>query len=170
MRLIVITGGGESLIERVQLALDAGAEVLIREPAIPEGLPLDRLILHARMPGASQVAYALHLSADMDVAACRKRFAGPLSASAHSPEAAAQKRDLGADAVFLSPIFAARHGRPARGLVGIEGCIALGGVLPEHVATCAQAGAVGVAVLGGIWSLPLGQMASRLYRYQVATK
>lgn len=166
MRLVVITGGGESLLERVKLALGAGAEVLVREPALPEGLPLDRVILHARMPGAADVASALHLSSDMDVAAWRKRFAGPISVSAHTPEEAAQQRALGADSVFLSPIFSARHGRPARGVAGIAGCIALGGILPQHVAVCARSGAVGIAVLGGIWGVPIREMASTVGEYR----
>lgn len=165
MRLIVITGGGENVVERVRLALDAGAEVLIREQAIPEGLPVERVILHARMPGACEVASALHLSADMDVAMWRRRFSGPLSASAHSPEEAAQKRDLGVDAVLLSPIFSARHGRAARGLDGIEGCIALGGVLPEHVAACRASRALGIAVLSGIWGVPISEIADAVRRY-----
>ena len=156
MRLIAVTGGGEQFAQRVAEALEAGAEVLVRELALPEGLPLERVILHARMPGAAEAATALHLSADMDVAEWRRRFSGPLTVSAHSAEEAQRKRDLGADAVFLSPIFAARHGREALGTAGLRGHIALGGVVPERLAECALAGAVGVAVLGGIWHSPDG--------------
>lgn len=164
MRLVVVTGGGADVAGRVRALVEAGAEVLVREPALPAGLPLPRVILHARMPGAAAVAHALHLGSDADVAAWRARFAGRLGVSAHSRADALAARAAGADLAFLSPIFAPRHGRPALGPDGLTGLFALGGVRPEHLAACRAAGAAGVAVLGGIWDAPDPVEAWRSYR------
>jgi thiamine-phosphate pyrophosphorylase len=56
----------------------------------------------------------------------------------------------GADALVLSPIFEARHGRPALGLDALRGpkLYALGGVSSQNAAACLAAGAAGVAVVG----------------------
>ncbi|MSQ01371.1 MAG: hypothetical protein EXR71_05685 [Myxococcales bacterium] len=164
MRILVITDGGEALAQKVHALGDAGASVLIREPALPPGLPLDRVILHARMPGAAAVAHALHLSADMDVVSWRARFAGPLGVSAHSREAALAALAAGADYALLSPIFAARHGRDALGPGGLAGLWALGGVLPEHLGICRDHGALGVAVQSHIWRATDPIAALRSYR------
>lgn len=62
----------------------------------------------------------------------------------------------GADALVLSPVFEARHGRPALGLDAIGSAAggppiyALGGVTPEHAARAVEAGAAGVAVIGAV--------------------
>jgi thiamine monophosphate synthase len=156
----VVTAGGDDLVEKVWAALQAGAEVLVREPEIPKGIPLDRVILHARMPGALEVASALHLASDMDIAKARSQFLGPITVSAHDPAEAEKKRDLGADLCFLSPIFAARHGRPPRGTAGLEGHVALGGVGVAQVPACALARAAGIAALGAIWWAPEGVAAA----------
>ncbi|MBM4391635.1 MAG: thiamine phosphate synthase [Deltaproteobacteria bacterium] len=160
MRIIAITAGGPGLEEKVHAALAAGAEVLVRETTLPVGIPYDRVVLHARMPGALDQAWALHLSSDMDVADWRRAFDGRLSASAHSVEEAHRKLALGADDVILSPIFEARHGREPIGTSGLHGLIALGGVAPPRLVTCRDAGAVGVAVLGGIWQARDGVTAA----------
>lgn len=165
MRLVVVTAGGEGIARRVHEAVDAGAEVLVRELSLPAGLPLDRVILHARIPGALGLATALHLSADMDVGQWRRQFSGLLSASAHSAEEAAAKRAAGADTIFLAPIFASRHGRPPLGVEGLAGHVALGGCEPRHVAACRAAGAAGIAVLGGVWYAP-GGIAAAVQRYR----
>lgn len=177
MRLIAITPGwgigqgeGELSPEAVLAVLAEGAEVLVRERALPEGLPLSRLILHVRTPGAMAVATSLHASADVDIASIRRLFSGRLTSSAHTPEEAGRKRAGGAEAVFLSPIFAARHGRPARGVERLDGHIALGGVTPENAGTCYDAGAIGIAVMGGIFSAGVTPSAARerVVRYRVA--
>ncbi len=158
MRLIAITPGrgigidkGALSVACVLAALDVGAEVLVRETAIPLDLPLDRVILHARMPGSFSVGSAIHLSAEMDIASARRRFGGGITASAHSAKEAADKRDAGADAVFLSPIFAPRHGRIGLGTSALAGFIALGGVTPANMTECRDAGAVGVAAMDAIF-------------------
>ncbi len=159
----MITAGGENLAERVHALLDAGAEVLIREPTLPPGLPLDRVMLHARMPGAAQVAHALHLPGGADVAAWRARFRGPIGVSAHSEEEARAALEAGATTVFLSPVFAARHGRPALGPASLRGLLALGGVRPAHAPVLHAAGAAGAAVLSGVWEAPDPVASARDY-------
>ena len=163
-RVIAVTGGGPDLLARVHTLLDAGLEVLVREPALPEGLPLDRVILHARMPGALAVARQLHVGAGEDLAALRTRFAVPFGVSCHDPEEAATARGAGAAYTFLSPIFADRHGRPARGTAGLAGNVALGGITLDTCEMCHAAGAVGVAVLGALWSAPDLAGAARAFR------
>jgi len=162
-RTIAVTAGGPDLVARVQTLLDAGVEVLVREPTLPEGLPLDRVILHARMPGALAVARALHLPSSADVAAVRRTFSGPLGVSCHDPDEAAAARAAGATYTFLSPVFAPRHGRAARGVAGLAGNVALGGVTLERLAACREAGAAGVAVLGAIWEAPDPAAAARAF-------
>lgn len=162
-RVLAVTNGGPDLVPRVHALLDAGVEVLVREPTLPEGLPLGRVILHARMPGALAVAQALHLPSGADVAAVRRTFFGPLGVSCHDPEEAAAARAAGATYTFLSPIFAPRHGRPARGVAGLAGNVALGGVSLERLAACRAAGAAGVAVLGAIWEAPDPAAAARAF-------
>lgn len=162
-RVIAVTAGGPDLQARVLALLDVGVEVLVREPTLPEGLPLDRVILHARMPGALECATKLHLGGGADVRHIRGCFTGVLGVSCHDPAEAEAARGAGADYTFLSPIFAARHGRPARGLAGLAGNVALGGVGIEQLVACRAAGAVGVAVLGAIWDAPDPVAAARAF-------
>jgi len=77
-----------------------------------------------------------------------------LSRGAHDP-ASAVEAEL--DAVLLSPIFEARKGRPALGVVALERAravhpeqawFALGGVEAGNAATCRALGVDGVAVIG----------------------
>lgn len=70
-----------------------------------------------------------------------------ISRAVHAPDDLAPR---GADALVLSPIFEARHGRPPLGLDALRGpnVYALGGVSSENAAACLAAGAAGVAVVG----------------------
>lgn len=173
-RLIAITGGGPDVVARLRAVLDAGAPgALVREDAVPAGLPDDpRLILHARMPGAEALATAhgwgLHLPGAADVAEVRARFSGPLGYSAHSPAEADAALAAGADWAFLSPIWAPASkpgdARPPLGPAALgPRRYALGGVAPGRVAACLDAGAAGVAVLGGIWGAEDPAGAVRAY-------
>jgi thiamine-phosphate pyrophosphorylase len=165
---VAITAGGPDLAARVRAVLDAGVEVLVREQELPHGIAFDRVILHARMPGAAEVATSLHLSGEMDVAAWRARFRGALSVSCHARDEALAKRLLGADAAFLSPIFASRHGRPALGTGGLRGLVALGGVDASRVDELRAAGAVGIAVSGAIFGARDPGEAAAALRARVA--
>lgn len=158
-RLLAITCGGPDLAARVRRVLGAGAGVIVREPGLVEGIDPREVILHARTPGAVDVATALHLPADFDVAHWRARFHGVLGASAHSAEEAAEKAREGADYVVVSPTWEARHGRPALGVDAVRECaalgvrtvFALGGATPARAREAIAAGAAGVAAMGGVF-------------------
>jgi thiamine-phosphate pyrophosphorylase len=86
-----------------------------------------------------------------------------VSVAAHTDAEAVAAVEAGADAVLVSPVFPTRPPsalaaaktprgpeaiRSARAAIGARGAIyALGGVVPERVLACADAGADGVAVL-----------------------
>lgn len=101
-----------------------------------------------------------------------------LSYAAHSPSDARRAAEAGADVLLVSPLFrTVSHPddepgelhllqRTCDALVGVTPapCVfALGGIGPEHVAACIQAGAHGVAVLSGLLEAPDPAEAARAY-------
>lgn len=81
--------------------------------------------------------------------------------STHSPEDARRTWDDGADYVFLGPIWetVSHPGQPAIGPRAIKAAlparvIAIGGVTPERVPECVEAGAYGVAAITALWNAP----------------
>ncbi len=118
----------------------------------------DRLDV-ARMVGAD----GIHLPEGGVAAVEARRLLGPdaLVTRAIHPHAgatlSASDVEAGLDAVVLSPLLAARKGRPALGLRELEriaaalrpiDVYALGGIDAATAASCVAAGAAGVAVLG----------------------
>lgn len=118
--------------------------------AVNDALDLVRLL----------TASALHLGERGVDTADARRVVGSvwISRACHEPRAAGL---LDADAVLLSPVFAARKGAPALGVQGLRLALqyarsrpkpvlvyALGGVTPEHAQQALQAGADGVAAVG----------------------
>jgi thiamine-phosphate pyrophosphorylase len=105
-------------------------------------------------------ADGIHLPGGADPASVRARLPEALiGASAHAADEAAALLRAGADYVTLSPIFpsASKPGYgPALGLAGLAAAaartpgaiIALGGITAENAASCIEAGARGVAVMG----------------------
>ncbi|MBT8399692.1 MAG: thiamine phosphate synthase [Rhodothermia bacterium] len=86
---------------------------------------------------------------------------GPIGYSAHNLDVAHAAFDAGADYVFFSPIFPTKSkpDHPGEGVdelarvcefLAPNRVYALGGVRPERVRRCLDAGAAGVAVSGGI--------------------
>jgi thiamine-phosphate pyrophosphorylase len=178
------------LEETVVRALEAGCRwVSLREkdllPAarltllrrlIALGRPVDAVIgVHDDIAAALEAgAAAVHLPADADPAAARARLpAGVLlGASAHDAAELARAAAAGADYATLSPIFASTskpgYG-PALGGAGLARLaarvsipvLALGGIDSERIAPCIDAGAAGVAVMGGVMGAddPGGVMA-----------
>jgi len=78
--------------------------------------------------------------------------------STHSAAAARQAADEGADYVFLGPIWetASHPGRAPLGLQEIAAAhparvIAIGGITPQRVARCREAGAWGIAAVSALW-------------------
>lgn len=120
---------------------------------------------------ADRIDLALLLDADglhlgegsVSAERARRLFAGKLSRAWHRSTAGeADRAELsGVDALLLSPIFAARKGRPAlgaRALAELAGSLgglglparvfALGGVAAAEVGACFAAGAWGAAAIG----------------------
>lgn len=126
------------------------------------------LLLHGKHPSALRVAAAagwgLHCPAGFDLRAARAAIHGPLGASCHNPLELAAARAAGCDYAVLSPIFPpTSKPRDRRGTLGLETLAelasattlpiyALGGVLPRHAGPLRDHGAVGMAVLGGLFS------------------
>jgi thiamine-phosphate pyrophosphorylase len=99
----------------------------------------------------------------------------PVGYSAHAAEEAAAEGAAGADYVMVGPIYqtATHPGWPALGAgvlaeaaeaAGDVPVYAIGGVTPERVAECREAGAYGVAVLGGILDGPVGERVGAYLR------
>lgn len=121
----------------------------------------------ARVVGAE----GLHLpAAGLPVEAAR-RLLGPdvlIGRSVHDLAEAQRARDEGADYLMLGPIWetASHPGRPALGLdliarLGAVRVIAIGGITPERVGPCLEAGAYGVAVVRAVWDAPDPGTAAR---------
>jgi len=178
------------LEETVARALEAGCRwVSLREKdLLPEArlALLRRLLALGRPFGAvigvhediaaalAAAAAAVHLPATADPAAIRARLpAGMLlGASAHDAAELARAASAGADYATLSPIFpsASKPGYgPALGgealarlATGVSiPVLALGGIDRARIAACIDAGAAGVAVMGGVMGAddPGGVMA-----------
>jgi len=101
----------------------------------------------------------------------------PVGYSAHAGEEAAAEARAGADYILLGPVFETRShpGWPPLGTgaladaahaAGAVPVYAIGGVTPERAPACREAGAYGVAVLGGILDAP----ATRVGEYLAALR
>lgn len=86
---------------------------------------------------------------------------GPVGYSAHTLDVAHASFDSGADYVFYSPIFPteSKPDHPGEGVdelsrvsefLAPKRVYALGGITPDRIAQCMEAGAAGVAVVSGI--------------------
>jgi thiamine-phosphate pyrophosphorylase len=178
------------LEDTVARALEAGCRwVSLREKDLPPEarLPLLRRLLALGRPFGATIgvhddiagalaagAAAVHLPADADPAAARARLPGGmlLGASAHDAADLARVAAAGADYATLSPIFASAS-KPGYGpALGSEALaqlaagvsmpvLALGGIDRARIAQCIDAGAAGIAVMGGVMGAddPGGVMA-----------
>jgi thiamine-phosphate pyrophosphorylase len=135
------------LAELVALGLEWGATVTVHDD-----------IEAAVATGADGV----HLPGGSDPAAARTLLPGKLiGASAHSAAEAAALIAAGTDYVTMSPVFLTEskpgYG-PAIGLDGLAAAvaaakgpvIALAGITPANAASCLEAGAAGIAVMGEV--------------------
>jgi thiamine-phosphate diphosphorylase len=117
----------------------------------------------------------------IDVADARRMVGSlPLGASVHSVSEATAAASSGADWVVAGHIYPtpSHAGAPGLGLELVRDvattvhvpCIAIGGVLPEHVPTLLAAGAYGVATISGIWGANDAELAASDYvsRYERA--
>jgi thiamine monophosphate synthase len=172
-RLLVLTDRTmcqRPLVDVVADAVACGARaVLLREKDLPDneraGLAAVLRPMLAAVGGllvtAGPRGGAVHLSASDLLPSPRPAVVGR---SCHDADEVARAAGEGCDYVTLSPVFASAskpgYG-PALGPDGLAGLLtgcppayALGGVLPEHVATCRDAGAHGVAVMGPVMRDP----------------
>ncbi|HEX7069662.1 MAG TPA: thiamine phosphate synthase, partial [Rhodothermales bacterium] len=138
--------------------------------------PAPLLSVTASLTIAASLHLNLHLgSRDVSVAEAREVLPSTsiLGYSAHAvDEVAALANEV--DYLFVSPVFETVH-RPGVAPLGLDGLrelvdaargkpvFALGGVRPEHVALCVDAGAHGVAVVSGILSAARPADAARAY-------
>ena len=124
------------------------------------------LVIGADAALAAEIGAAgVHLGAAQGaagVAEARRRLGagGLIGVSAHGPAEVAAAAEAGADYATLSPVFATAskpgYG-PALGLEGLRAAariglplMALGGVGPDAARACREAGAAGVAAMGGL--------------------
>ncbi len=130
-------------------------------------------------------AAGLHLPSDAGSSAARRSAAEAalgrpvlLSRACHSLEEVATAAAEEADFIFFSPVFdtiSKGMVSPAVGLAGLAAAsaaapgrvVALGGVTPERARACLEAGAVGVASIGGIFGDGAGVSAA-LARWRAA--
>lgn len=178
--LLVITDRWQAraLLEEVAAAAFRGGcrWLSLREKDLPAA---ERLALAARLASiaagfgatltvhedieAAALTSGVHLPAGGDPKAARERL-GPralIGVSAHSLEAACAAEAAGADYVTFSPIYPtdSKPGYgPTQGPLALSALyaglripvIALGGIGPQTVRACLDAGAAGVAVMGGV--------------------
>jgi thiamine-phosphate pyrophosphorylase len=171
--LLVLTDRSQCvrpLVEVIAVAVESGARtVVLREKDLSTGEraalaielraildPLGGLLIWAG-PGGP----AVHLAAAHPFPTARPAWVGR---SCHDAAEVARAAAEGCDYVTISPVFATAskpgYG-PALGIGGLAAlcrtappAYALGGVSPRDVPACLGAGAVGVAVMGGIMRDP----------------
>jgi thiamine-phosphate pyrophosphorylase len=110
-----------------------------------------------------------------DVHEARDRLGpdAPVGYSAHERVEAESRLAQSADYFFFSPVFptSSKPDQPGVGLAALaDFCraspipvYALGGIIPDRVAECRDAGAYGVAVLSGVMHTPTPAAAARAY-------
>ena len=141
-----------------------------------------QLFINSRIEIAMEVgADGLHLPGDS--ASVRKvvertnhRFI--IGSSVHTLTEAQQRETEGADFITYSPIYPTLS-KPGYGpVVGLDGLrnvtegvnipvFALGGITPERVSECLDAGAYGVAVMSGVMSPENGVQQAKVYLQQL---
>ncbi|WP_018263151.1 thiamine phosphate synthase [Methylobacterium sp. WSM2598] len=171
-------GSDRPLVARVAAALAAGARwIWLRDRDLPEAERAALAGEFARLVGeaggtltigrdaglAARVGAGGVQAGDAAAAAAARARLGPgalVGVSAHSLAEVRAAREAGADYVTLSPIFATAskpgYG-PALGPAALAPAaelglpvVALGGITPETAASCLEAGAAGIAVMGGV--------------------
>jgi len=136
-----------------------------------------RVSANGDLVAAQELEIGLHTGAEGPPLRFARQRLGPsaqLGYSAHDLAEAVTALDAGASYIFFSPIFPtpSKPGHPGVGLdalaevadhVAPSPVYALGGITPERVATCLDAGAYGIAVLSGILQAPDTACATRRY-------
>ena len=128
-----------------------------------------RILVNDRVDLAAALRIGVQLPEDGLPTHVARRLLAPdawIGRSTHSVASARTARDEGVDFVTLGPIYDTpskrEYGAPlgievlreaARDLEGFR-IIAIGGITPERVAECLEAGASGVAAIRAVWDAP----------------
>ena len=165
---------GEALFEKKARALSK---------AIHRISPETRLSVNRRLEIAQELGLGFHTGLDgPSVQKAKRRLPAqaPVGYSAHRIEEAQAAERAGADYLFFSPIYptTSKPGLAGAGLDRLrEVCnsvsipvYALGGITPERINACKEAGAEGVAVLSGILDNPDTCEATTGYLQQISLK
>ena len=125
-----------------------------------------RLMVNDRVDIAAMLNLGVHLPENgLPVRAARRVLPSEawVARSAHSLDGAIRAQQDGADFAMFGPIYETESKRtygPPRGLeelrmvastLGAFPVVAVGGITPERIAACLDAGASGVAAIGAIW-------------------
>lgn len=133
--------------------------------------------INTQIDVAQELGLGLHLGWRGPSVSIARDVLGPdalIGYSAHEPVQAEGDRTRGVDYYFFSPVFptSSKPDQPATGVGPLrEFCaaarpisvFALGGITPERVSACREAGARGVAVLSGIMDVDTPGASARAY-------
>ncbi len=137
-----------------------------------------QLFINSRIEIAMEVgADGLHLpgdSASIEKVIEQTNGCFIIGSSVHTLTEAKQRETEGADFITYSPIYPTLSKPDYGPTVGVEGLrnitegvnipvFALGGITPERVSECCDAGAYGVAVMSGVMSPENGAQQAKLY-------
>lgn len=151
----------------------------IREEAVDAAISIN-----GRLETARHLTLHYHARTHPDAVTEARRELGPslvVGYSAHEPGEAEKAVECGADYVILSPIFPTTSKPDAEplGLDALRACadrlgdtplFGLGGITPENLGACLEAGAYGVAVLSGILHAPDPAAAAKQYVSNLAIR
>lgn len=159
---------------------DAAARLVERLRTIA---PDVRITINTHLDVASHLDLGLHVGRrgpSPDVARALLGEDALIGYSAHGNLDVIPQRSKAVDYYFFSPVFPtpSKPDHPGAGLSALRSfcqaaesvpVVALGGITPERVAPCRNAGAWGVAVLSGILDAPAPSAATRAYLRALAT-
>lgn len=135
------------------------------------------LTINSRIEVADELGLGLHVGWRGPAVPEAREVLGPeplIGYSAHELVEAEGDRTQGVDYYFFSPVFptSSKTDQPPAGVGPLRvfcrtaapvPVLALGGITPERVSVCRQAGARGVAVLSGIMNVETPRAAARAY-------
>ncbi len=135
------------------------------------------LTINGRIEVADELGLGLHVGWRGPAVPEAREVLGPeplIGYSAHELVEAEGDRTQGVDYYFFSPVFptSSKPDQPPTGVGPLRAfcrtaapvpVLALGGITPERVSVCRQAGARGVAVLSGIMNVETHRAAARAY-------
>lgn len=154
--------------------MEAARSVVPRLRAVEEDVTVT---VNSRVEVADTLGLGVHLGWRGPTVPKARDLLGPnalLGYSAHERVEAEGDRAKGGDYYFFSPVFptSSKPDQPPTGVGPLRSfcqaaapipVLALGGITPERVPVCLEAGARGVAVLSGIMEVETPRAAARAY-------